>query len=69
MELPGGAEETNAALLEQKIIGGLPLGKWYPELGTNASLWCATEITTRKQMDAAAEALKAAVPAELTKTY
>jgi glycine dehydrogenase subunit 1 len=68
LELPAGAEETNAALLEQKIIGGLPLKKWYPELGPNASLWCATEMTTRKQMDAAAEALQAAVPAdELTR--
>jgi glycine dehydrogenase subunit 1 len=57
VELPAAAEETNAALLEQKIIGGLPLAKWYPELGPNASLWCATELTTRKQMDAVAEAL------------
>jgi glycine dehydrogenase subunit 1 len=67
VDLPAGAEETNASLLEQKIIGGLPLAKWYPELGPNASLWCATELTTRKQMDAAAQALKAAVPAELAK--
>ena len=68
LELPAGAEETNTALLERKIIGGLPLAKWYPELGPNASLWCATEMTTRKQMDAAAEALKAVVPAaELTR--
>ena len=59
LELPAGAEEANAALLEQKIIGGLPLAKWYPELGPNASLWCATELTTREQMDAAAEALRA----------
>ncbi|HEX9201112.1 MAG TPA: aminotransferase class V-fold PLP-dependent enzyme, partial [Acidobacteriaceae bacterium] len=68
LELPAGAEETNAALLEHKIIGGLALKKWYPELGPNASLWCATELTTRKQMDAAAEALRAVVPAaELTR--
>ncbi len=57
LETPESAEETNAALLEHKIIGGLPLAKWYPELGPNASLWCATELTTRAQMDAAAEAL------------
>jgi glycine dehydrogenase subunit 1 len=62
LELAGSAEETNEGLLEQKIIGGLPLEKWYPELGPNASLWCATEVTTRKQMDAAAVGLKAAVP-------
>ena len=31
--------------------------QWYPELGPGASLWCATEVTTRVQMDAVAEAL------------
>ena len=68
LELPEDAERTNAALLERKIIGGLPLAKWYPELGPNATLWCATEMTTRKQMDAAREALKAETPvAELTR--
>jgi glycine dehydrogenase subunit 1 len=51
------AEQVNAALLKKKIIGGLPLAKWYPELGAGASLWCATELTTRKQMDAAARTL------------
>jgi glycine dehydrogenase subunit 1 len=46
-------KQLNARLLEKKIIGGLPLRKWYPELG-NASLWCATELTTKEQIDAAA---------------
>jgi glycine dehydrogenase subunit 1 len=68
LETPCGAAETNEALLAQKIIGGLPLQKWYPELGPNASLWCATEMTTRKQMDAAADALRAAAAeGELTR--
>jgi glycine dehydrogenase subunit 1 len=68
VELPSSAEGINTALLEHKIVGGLPLAKWYPELGPNASLWCATEMTTRKQMDAAADALKAVAPtAELTR--
>jgi glycine dehydrogenase subunit 1 len=58
LELGKDAESANAALLEKKIIGGLPLAKWYPELGPNASLWCATELTTKQQIDAAAEALK-----------
>jgi glycine dehydrogenase subunit 1 len=46
-------EQLNARLLEKKIIGGLDLRKWYPELG-NATLWCATELTTKEQIDAAA---------------
>jgi glycine dehydrogenase subunit 1 len=58
LETPIPADEMNAALLEHKIIGGLPLAKWYPELGPNASLWCATELTTRTQMDLAATAVK-----------
>ena len=49
-------EQVNARLLEQKIIGGVPLRRWYPELG-NASLWCATELTTREQIDQAATVL------------
>jgi len=52
------AAETNAALLGKKIIGGLALAKWYPELGESATLWCCTELTTKQQIDAAAEALK-----------
>jgi glycine dehydrogenase subunit 1 len=58
LDLGKNAEAVNAGLLEKKIIGGLPLNKWYPELGPNASLWCATELTTKAQIDAAAEALK-----------
>jgi glycine dehydrogenase subunit 1 len=67
IETPSSAEEMNAALLEKKIIGGLPLAKWYPELGPNASLWCATEMTKREQMDAAAESLKTITSQELTR--
>jgi glycine dehydrogenase subunit 1 len=55
--LPADAEATNAKLLGAKIIGGLALGKWYPELGETATLWCATELTTKAQMDAVTEAL------------
>jgi glycine dehydrogenase subunit 1 len=51
-------EEVNEALLAQKIIGGLPLKKFYPELG-NASLLCATEMTKRADMDTLAEAFHA----------
>ena len=55
--LPSDAKVTNAKLLDKKIIGGLALAKWYPELGDNATLWCATELTTKAQMDAAASNL------------
>ena len=55
--LPSSAASTNEALLKKNIIGGLALAKWYPELGGNASLWCATELTTKVQMDAATTAL------------
>src|SRR5580698_10628723 len=51
LDLKQGAEAANAGLLEMKIIGGLALAKWYPELGPGASLWCATEVTTKVQMD------------------
>ena len=58
-------EQVQAQLLEQKIIGGLPLARWYPELG-NASLWCVTELNTREQIDKAASLLKAASEEALT---
>ena len=57
LELPQSVESVNTSLLGSRIIGGLGLAKWYPELGPNASLWCATELTTRAQIDAAAAAL------------
>jgi glycine dehydrogenase subunit 1 len=43
-------------LLDKKIVGGLDLGRWYPELG-NATLWCATEMVTRDNIDTAAQVL------------
>src|ERR1700691_2360057 len=42
----------NGRLLEHKIVGGLPLKKFYPELG-NAALRCCTEMTTRATIDTA----------------
>jgi glycine cleavage system P protein (glycine dehydrogenase) subunit 1 len=54
IETAGDPRMINDRLLEQKIVGGLPLTKFYPELG-NASLWCCTETTTRATIDAAAK--------------
>ena len=42
----------NNRLLGHKMVGGLPLRKFYPELG-NAALWCCTELTTRSAIDTA----------------
>jgi glycine dehydrogenase subunit 1 len=42
----------NSRLLGHKIVGGLPLRKFYPEL-KHAALWCCTELTTRSSIDTA----------------
>src|SRR5438270_641223 len=46
----------NNRLLGQNIVGGFPLRKFYPELG-NAALWCCTDTTSRKGIDAVSAAL------------
>jgi glycine dehydrogenase subunit 1 len=43
-------------LLDNQIVGGVELSRWYPELG-NCTLWCATEVITREQIDAAAKVM------------
>lgn len=52
----GDAARANEQLLGKKIIGGLPLKRFYPELG-ECMLLCATEMSKRADMDAVAEAL------------
>jgi glycine dehydrogenase subunit 1 len=54
-------EDLNKALLKTKIIGGLPLGRFYPELA-DCTLLCATEMTRRESIDLVATALAAAPP-------
>jgi glycine dehydrogenase subunit 1 len=65
LDLKQGAEIVNENLLAKKIIGGLPLEKWYPELGPGASLWCATEVTKRVDMDCVAAEIVATLEPEL----
>jgi glycine dehydrogenase subunit 1 len=50
-----GIAEINRELEAKKIIGGLPLEKFYPEL-KNTMLLCCTEMTRKPQMDQVAEA-------------
>jgi glycine dehydrogenase subunit 1 len=52
-EAPGA---LGVRLMAEKIVGGVDLGKWYPELG-NATLWCATEVVPRDRIDLAAKVL------------
>ena len=46
-------EAINGELLTKKIIGGLPLGRFYPEL-KDCMLLCATEMSRRQDMDTVA---------------
>lgn len=48
-------EQVNTALLQKKVIGGLPLGRFYPEL-KDCMLLCATEMNRRVDMDTVADA-------------
>jgi glycine dehydrogenase subunit 1 len=43
-------------LLDNKIVGGIDLSRWYPELH-NSTLWCATEVVTRAIIDIAVSVL------------
>jgi glycine dehydrogenase subunit 1 len=46
-------------LLDGKIVGGVALSRWYPEL-PKGTLWCATEVIAKDQIDAAANILAVA---------
>jgi len=59
----GDPEALNKALLKKKIIGGLPLGRFYPELADSVLL-CATEMSRRAEMDAIGQALAQLAPAQ-----
>ena len=50
IDLPTAPEAVNRALLQSKIVGGLPLGTYYPEL-PNAMLVAVTETKTRDDID------------------
>lgn len=54
---PVAPEELSKGLLERGIIGGLPLGRFYPEL-EDSMLFCVTEARTRAEIDALVAALE-----------
>ncbi len=49
------SDQINESLLGNKVIGGLPMSRFYPELA-DSMLLCATEMNRREHMDAVAEA-------------
>lgn len=50
-------EQINRELSERGIIGGLPLGRFYPELA-DSMLLCATEMSRREDMDRVVEVFR-----------
>ncbi len=50
VEFPAGFEATHKQLLEKKIIAGLSLAPYYPELADHYLL-CATETSSKEDMD------------------
>jgi len=57
VEFPSGFEKTYRRLLKNKMIAGLPLAGYYPEL-KNHYLLCVTETISRASMDALLEEIK-----------
>ena len=55
---PRSVDEINGRLRGLQIVGGLPLDRFYPELGGTVLL-CCTEMSRRADMDAVAEAFGA----------
>ncbi|MBV8600274.1 MAG: aminomethyl-transferring glycine dehydrogenase subunit GcvPA [Candidatus Eremiobacteraeota bacterium] len=62
LRVPGRAADVLEALRERRVLGGLDLGRFYPELG-DSMLIAATEMTTQAEIEALAAGLRAVVPA------
>lgn len=56
LECPKPAAQIRDALMQEKILAGLPLEPHYPEL-KNCLLLCATELNTQEEMDHLADKL------------
>jgi glycine dehydrogenase subunit 1 len=63
IELPGDPEAINRELLRRKIVGGLPLGRYFPGAAgmKNACLFCVTEMNTREEIESLAAGLEEAL--------
>ena len=50
------AEDASSALVSRGILGGIPLGRWWPDL-RHSLLIAATEMNTIEEMEALVAAL------------
>lgn len=61
VRVPGNASAVLSALRKRHVIGGLDLGRFYPELN-DAILIAATEMTTRDDIESLEKSLRAILP-------
>ena len=61
VRVPGLASDALAALQKRRVLGGLDLGRFYPELD-DCILVTATELTTQHDIAELTEGLRAVVP-------
>ena len=57
LEMPRDSVSVSGELLKRGILGGLPLGRFFPRL-SSAMLFCVTESNTREQIDQLAASLE-----------
>ena len=60
LELPLDSRDVTQSLLNSRILAGLPLGQYYPDM-EKCLLVTVTEMRTKEQIDAYVAALKAVV--------
>jgi len=61
VRMPEPVEEINRRLRERGIIGGLDLGRIFPEM-SDCCLFCVTEMNSREEMDRLLESLGEIIP-------
>ena len=57
MKMPEGFAAKRQALMKEKIVAGLPMAEYYPDM-KNQYLFCATETRTKEEMDALAKEVR-----------
>jgi glycine dehydrogenase subunit 1 len=60
LEIDGDPEKVLAEMKKEKIVGGLPLAKFYPELNRHL-LVTVTEMNSKEEIDRWAKALEKAL--------